>query len=144
MNDFNDSLKGANRELLGAIWRSVKDGVPLTGENAVLAQLMLEHEEYTEDWDAAANSIVKDYDPETESNPFLHITFHTVIENQLRDNEPKGVKKVFDRLMTQIKDRHEVIHRIAVVAAGEIFNTMKYNRPFDGVLYLKKLKKLGR
>ncbi len=47
MNDeFSDAMKTLTRDNLHYLWLRAKEGEPLKGEEAILAQAMKEHTEY--------------------------------------------------------------------------------------------------
>jgi len=142
MNETQDMLRHYNRLLLVGIWRKMKAGEPLEGEERILGQVMQEHEEYHNTWEFADVLSDVEYDPESEVNPFLHITIHTVIENQLAQDAPKGIRGIYEKLMARQKDRHEVIHKIGGAFTEELWKTLKFKRPFNESRYLKTLRRI--
>ncbi len=76
-------------------------------------------------------------------NEILHAASHAIIENQLAlDVEPVG--ETLNRLMNEGLDRHEAIHAIGSVLAGNIFNFMQGNTGSGDINqeYANRLKKL--
>lgn len=140
MNELSNGLNQPNKKLFFEIWRKVKAGLSLKGEARLIGKIMLEHKEYHNTWEFADILEEVEYDPNTEVNPFMHITVHTIIENQLARDEPKGIRKIFKEMMTQEKDRHQVIHRIGAALTEEMWEMMKERRPFDETNYFKSLK----
>ena len=58
-------------------------------------------------------------------NEKAHATFHVVIENQIAMGDELAVRRAVDRLMAEGLDRHEAIHAVASVLAGEINDALK-------------------
>ncbi len=81
-----------------------------------------------------------DFDPERETDPFLHIMIHSVIEKQLREKEPIEVYQFYNAMRNKRADRHDTIHMIANIFAHFLFQTLKYQAPFDEAGYRKVLK----
>lgn len=72
----------------------------------------------------------------------MHLMVHTTLENQLALNEPPVVRKVLKKLQARGTSRHEALHRIGGVLAEEIFEILRYNRPFDADKYERNLQEL--
>ena len=75
-------------------------------------------------------------------SPQLHEAVHEIVENQIRNGNPKETKATLNRLMNLGYDRHEAIHKIGAIVLEEIFNIMKNQKKFDEKKYVNKLKKL--
>lgn len=64
-------------------------------------------------------------------NPVLHIAMHEIVANQLWIDDPPEVWRTAQRLLADGYDRHEVLHMLASVVAGEVFEIMRHQRPHD-------------
>jgi hypothetical protein len=78
-------------------------------------------------------------DEEVDSSPILHEVIHEVVENQIRDGNPKETKETLERLLNQGYSRHEALHKIGTVVAEEIYNVLKRKEKFNEERYVKKL-----
>jgi len=79
---------------------------------------MLEHkDEYFNEFEMADLTYDYDYDPDTEQNPFLHIIFHVVVENQLADKDPIEVFQFYNSMRKKKYPRHDTIHLIGAMRA---------------------------
>ncbi|MFT3949552.1 MAG: DUF1841 family protein [Agriterribacter sp.] len=65
-----------------------------------------------------------------------------VVENQLRDNKPPETKEAYNRLLQMGISEADAKLYIAQCVAVEIFDVMKYQRPFNEKRFIKNLKKL--
>jgi hypothetical protein len=75
--------------------------------------------------------------------PEIHASMHVVVENQIAMDDELPVKMTLDRLIKEGLDRHEAIHAIASVLAGDIFDLMQGRKPtFDNDSYEKSLNEL--
>jgi len=58
-------------------------------------------------------------------NPQLHKMIHEVVENQIREGNPKETKETLDRLMNLGYSRHDAIHKIGAIVIDDIHNVLK-------------------
>jgi hypothetical protein len=78
---------------------------------------------------------------ERAGNAELHAIIHATVETQLAEGHP-DVKAAFARLSAEGLDRHDAVHAIGSVLAGEIYGVMKSRRPHDPAEYARELKAL--
>jgi hypothetical protein len=136
-----DALKMISHQHMHQIWQTSKLGEPLEGEEAVIADAMREHSEYTYLWDQL-DVLPDDKLLQAGVNPVLHIQMHAIIENQLSQNDPAEVKNTLSILLKRGLSRHEAVHRIAGIMIEEIFEMQQKRRNFNEKKYLRELKKL--
>jgi hypothetical protein len=137
-------FRSASREHLHFLWEKVKnnelDG--LSEEDRRLAETMLLHEdEFFNVFEFADVLHDREFDPDTDVNPFLHITIHTVVENQLAAKDPVEVFQFYNAMRKKKCSHHETIHLIGAILAPLMFDTMKNKEPFDNKRYVSLLKK---
>ena len=92
-------LRRFNREYMHMIWEEAKSGEldVLEAEERRIAEVMLEHQdEYFNQFEMADVLADHEYDPESETDPFLHVTFHTIVENQLEARDPIEVYQFYN------------------------------------------------
>ena len=108
-------LKKLSREHMHAVWQLAKNNQldDMPDEDRLLAQIMLGHEdEFSNDFEFADVLAGRDYDPESEVNPFLHITLHAVVENQLKEKELIEVYQFYNSMRKQKVSHHDTVHLI--------------------------------
>ena len=134
-----------NREQMHRIWQAAKSGDLdiLDDEEKQFAEIMLDHEEeYGDHFSFKIHSQDYHYDPDKdEVNPFLHITFHSIIENQIKEREPIEAFQFYNAMLGKKMDRHDVIHLLANVFTPFLFDVMKNHNEFNLELYLDILRK---
>ncbi len=143
-DDLDDELKKISRQHMHAIWEIAKNDQldHLSDEDRLLAQIMLDHEdEFFNDLEFADRLAEREYDPESEVNPFLHITLHTIVENQLREKELVEVNQFYDSMKRQKVSHHDTVHLILGIIAPLMFYVLKNQQEFDTTLYKSLLKK---
>ena len=122
------------------IWKKVKAGNKLEGEEKIIGELMQQHKEFYNEWEST--NFDYEYDPDTEVNPFLHIQFDLIVMNQMNNNNPAQTKITYDSLIKHNHSHLEATHKIASVLAEEIWSVFSFKKEFNEKRYIDKLKKL--
>jgi len=74
-------------------------------------------------------------------NAEAHAIIHAAVETQLAEGHADA-QAAFARLTREGLDRHDVVHAIGSVLAGELFGIMKHEREHDPAEYARKLRAL--
>src|SRR5687768_8813563 len=98
---FNPSRE-AVRETFFAAWRKYRAGEPLVGIEALALDIMLLHPEYHAALAEPERARERDY--VDESNPFLHMSLHVALEEQLSIDQPTGIAQRFAALLRRFQD----------------------------------------
>jgi hypothetical protein len=139
---FNPSREEV-REMFFRAWRSYRDGVPLTGMDALALDVILLHPEYHELLDHPDRYRDKDY--VDESNPFLHMSLHMALEEQLSIDQPPGIRGAWDALLRRhAGERHEALHEALECLAETMWRAQRDAMPPDAALYLSCLERRAR
>lgn len=122
-------------------WRKHREREVLTQLEALACQLIEHHPEYhsiVEDPD----SVDRDFTPEDgQVNPFLHLSLHLAIEEQLSIDQPPGLRAAFDTLCQRHGDRHAALHDVLECLGETIFNAQRAGSPPDGAAYLSSVRR---
>ena len=110
-------LRKENHERIHALWELIQVGgiESLPAEEQRLGKIMMEHEEFYNQFEIADLLYDYKYDPDSEVDPFLHIAFHQVIEVQLETREPIEVLQFYNAMRKHRISKHEIIHQILVI-----------------------------
>lgn len=79
-----------------------------------------------------------------EHNENLRKEIFSIIEKQLKANDPPETKKTFKRLQKQGFSTFVIKQYIGQCVAVEIFNTVKHKEPYDEDRYVRHLKALPK
>jgi len=121
------------RKFLADTWQKYTKNKPLGPLEKQLVSIIEIHPEYHD----LIGNIDSEYFPEQgEVNPFLHINLHLALREQLSINQPKGIKKVHQKLINQHKDTHAVEHLMMECIAEMIYVSQKNNTAMDHENYL--------
>lgn len=79
-----------------------------------------------------------------ETNEILREQIFEIIKNQLRDNDPPETKATYDRLIKNGFDDFETRQMIGQCLAVELFDVMKFGKPYNNERYIKNMKALPK
>jgi len=74
-----------------------------------------------------------------ETNEKLREQIFEIIKNQLRDNDPPETKATYDRLIKKGFDDFQTRQMIGQCLAVELFDVIKFGKPYDNERYIKNL-----
>jgi hypothetical protein len=137
-------LRQVSRKDMYDLWESAKEGdfEDLTDEEERIAKIMLDHQdEFYNQFEFADLTYDHEYDPDTEYDPFLHVTIHSTVQAQLELKDPIEAVQFYNAMRKKKYSHHDAIHLIGQILICLIFDVMKYKRPFDLETYKKLLKK---
>ena len=115
-------------------WHKYRAGQPLAGIEALALEVILLHPEYHQALSAPERSRDKDYFDE--SNPFLHMSLHVALEEQLSIDQPPGIMQRFQALVSRFHDRHEALHHALECLAETVWRAQRDGAPPDAAAYL--------
>ena len=118
-------------------WRKYRGGEPLVGMEAVALDVLLAHPEYHAMLGHPEQYRDKDYSDE--GNPFLHMSLHMALEEQLSIDQPPGIAAKFNRILQKTGERQEALHEAIECLAETIWRSQRDNAPPDAVAYLECL-----
>lgn len=133
------------RQFLFDTWHKHQQAQPLTDLERKTLGILLAHPEYQPILDAPERYLDKDYLPEFgETNPFLHLSMHLALEEQLSIDQPQGLRGCFERLCTRLSDAHKAQHEVLDCLGEMIWQAQRQGRAPDSTIYLACLRrKLG-
>ena len=137
-------LKQVSREEMYELWGHAKerDFDGLNADACRIAEIMVEHEnEFYNQFEFADLTHDHDFDPDTEYDPFLHVTIHAIVESQLEQKDPIEALQFYNAIRKKKYSHHETIHFVGQILICMLFDVMKYQKPYDLVTYRKLLKK---
>jgi hypothetical protein len=138
---FNPSRDEA-RHFLFDVWRKHLAREPLTPLESMALDIVLLHPEYHDVLGNPEHYLERDYLPEFgETNPFLHLSLHLAIAEQLSIDQPAGIRAQFERLQMKLGGEHEALHALLECLAETIWQAQRQGTGFDGMVYLECLER---
>lgn len=122
-------------------YRKQVDRLPLTPMEALAARWIDEHPEYHTELADKDAALAAAYSVEAgHTNPFLHLSMHLSISEQVSIDQPHGVRQALELLAAKRKSVHSAHHE-AMEALGEmIWASQRSGLPPDGHAYLDRLR----
>jgi hypothetical protein len=130
------------RQMFFETWRKYRGGEPLAGIETLALDAILAHPEYHEVLGQPGRYRDKDYTDE--GNPFLHMSLHVALEEQLSIDQPPGIVERFARLLARSRDRHEAMHEAIECLAETVWRAQRDKAPPDAAAYLACLERRSR
>lgn len=119
-------------------WRKRRESVPATPLETMAADIVADHPEYHDLLSGGEESLAKDWTPDSgDTNPFLHLSLHLAIAEQLQIDQPPGIRNAFERLCVRHGDRHEALHQILDCLGEIVWKAQRDQTPPDGAAYLE-------
>ena len=138
---FTPSRDEARRFLVDA-WTKFRAGQPLTGLEQIAAGLIALHPEHHATIEAPERNLDRDWRPESgDVNPFLHLSLHLAVAEQLAIDQPPGIRAQFDRLRAALDDEHAALHAVLECLGEVLWTAQRHGAPPDAALYLACLER---
>ena len=138
---FNPSRDQARRFFFDA-WQKFRDKQPLSDLEAIAFELMQLHPEYHAIFDRPERYADRDWLPEAgETNPFLHLSLHLAIREQVPIDQPRGIAAHYRRLSEKTGSAHDAEHLIMDCLGEMIWQAQRQGGAPDPAIYLNCLEK---
>jgi hypothetical protein len=130
------------RRFFCAAYARLRSGAPLEPMQAVAARWIEEHPEYhTELADEAAALQAVYTVEEGRTNPFLHLSMHLSIAEQLAIDQPTGIRQAVELLAARRNSLHEAHHEVMDCLGEMIWTSQRSGLPPDGQAYLEAVRR---
>lgn len=141
---FNPSREEA-RQFFFDTWRKYGDKQTLSGLEGTALDIILQHPEYHAMLSDPDKYLGQDYLPEFgETNPFLHMSMHLAIEEQLSIDQPPGIRAHFQNLLEKCGATHDALHITMDCLAEMIWQAQRNQTGPDSELYFNCLKEKSK
>jgi len=137
-----DPTREQVRETFFGAWRKYRAGEPVAGIETIVLDVMLAHPEYHAMLCEPERYRERDY--VDEGNPFLHMSLHVALEEQLSIDQPPGIARHFATLAARAGDRHEALHEAIECLAETVWRAQRDGAPPDAAAYLECLERRAR
>lgn len=137
MSLFNPS-RDQVRQFFFDAWRKYRGNEPLTPLEALALQVMQAHPEYHPVLDAPERYLAQEYFPEMgETNPFLHMSLHLSVLEQLSIDQPPGIVAAYQSLLRKHGDEHGAQHDLMDCLAETVWRAQRERAAPNAEAYLE-------
>lgn len=139
MSLFNPS-RDEVREFFFGVWAKSKQAVYLTDLEKLALHILQMHPEYHPILDTPEQFKHQAYFPEMgETNPFLHMSLHLSVLEQISINQPIGIASIYQKLLFKHHHEHDALHDIVECLGETIWHAQRNNTQLDSEYYLNLL-----
>ncbi len=110
---------------------------------SIVLEVILQHPEYHSMLQDVERYLDKDFPPELgETNPFLHMSMHVTIREQLAIDQPVGISQRFEQLKARLEgDEHGAMHYVMECLAEMLWHSQRNQTAPDPNIYLECMDK---
>ena len=124
-------------------WRKHRERLPLDGAEVTAADLITEHPEYHALLEAPEAAVEKEFTPENgQTNPFLHLSLHLAIAEQISIDQPPGIRAAYQALRQRL-EVHDAEHAVMECLGETLWKAQRAGTAIDTAGYLACLRCSG-
>ena len=120
-------------------WRKRQAGEVLTPMALAAGEIVALHPEYHALL-SSSEGLGQDFSPEDgQINPFLHLSLHLAIAEQLSVDQPPGIRAAFDQRAKMRGNVHDAQHDLLECLGEAIWLAQRNGTPLDALAYLEQV-----
>lgn len=132
------------REFFCTAWKKHRERLILEGAEGIAVDLIVRHPEYHSLLENPALALTEEYSPESgRLNPFLHLSLHLAIAEQLSIDQPPGIRSAFQLLAARF-DQHTAEHQILECLGEAIWRAQRQGTAIDALAYVDCVQRAAR
>lgn len=133
------------RRFFCEVWRRQRSGLPLDPMQTKVAEWVAQHPEYDGDLADEAAALQALYAVEDgRTNPFLHLSMHLSLVEQVDIDQPRGIRQAFETLRDRLGSAHEAHHQMMECLGEMVWASQRSGLPPDGQAYLACVERRSR
>lgn len=133
----------AHREVFWDAWQKHLAGLPLNALEVRISRVVVLHPEYHQLFDDREDFLERDFGVDDGSNPYLHLSLHLALEEQIATRQPPEAALLLESLMQRKGlGRHDALHVLLEKLAETVYLAQREGREPDVKAYSLSLKKL--
>lgn len=133
---FSPSQSDVRRFFCSALAKQA-DGRPLSPLEAIAADWIGQHPEYRAELADEEAAVARSYDVDAgRTNPFLHLSMHLSISEQVAIDQPPGIRDASERLAARLGSAHAAQHELMECLGEMLWESQRTGLPPDGARYV--------
>jgi hypothetical protein len=126
------------------VWEKFNNKQPLEALEQLILDVILAHPEYHELLKQGDGSLELDYSPDAGGiNPFLHMSMHIAIKEQIDTDRPAGIRDLCRNLLNKMGEQHEMEHKIMDCLGESLWLAQRNNCMPDELAYMESVRALN-
>ena len=128
---FNPSRDQA-REFWFVAWAKFQAQTQLTGLEKIAIEIAVRHPDYHAMLERTDANVTRDFPPEAgATNPYLHLSMHMAIAEQIGINQPVGITEIYKTLCEQKGEEHAAQHEVMDCLGEMIWHAQRHRTAPD-------------
>ncbi len=137
---FNPTRDQVRRFFCDA-WQKYTQQQPLAGAEVTAAELAARHPEYQALLSHPERAVEQEWSPEGgQMNPFLHLSLHLAIHEQVSIDQPPGIRAAFESLRARM-DPHVADHVLLECLGETIWAAQRQGTQMDALAYVDAVRR---
>jgi hypothetical protein len=137
---FQPSQHDVRRFFCGTYARQ-RQGLPLDPMQSLAARWLDEHPEYHAELADETAALAAVYTiEEGRTNPFLHLSMHLSITEQVAIDQPSGIRQAVELLAARRNSLHSAHHEVMECLGEMIWASQRSGLPPDGQAYIEAVR----
>ena len=139
---FNPSREQVRRFFCDA-WKKHVERLPLVGAEVTAADIAARHPEYHALLTNPEAALEQEWSPEGgQMNPFLHLSLHLAIHEQVSIDQPPGIRAAYQAIAARLSP-HDAEHVLLEALGETIWRAQREGKPMDAIAYVEAVKRAG-
>lgn len=123
-------------------WRKHRAAEPLSAMDTLAAQWIERHPEYHADLSDLEAALAAVYTVDAgRTNPFLHLSMHLSISEQVSIDQPRGIRQAVELLAARRGDLHAAQHEVMDCLGEMLWESQRSGQPPDPHAYLDRVRR---
>lgn len=137
---FNPTREEVRRFFMTA-WRKYREQAPLEGLESTAVGIIAMHPELQPLLESGEEAVSREFPPEEGvMNPFLHLSLHLAVAEQVSIDQPRGIRAAHDRLRAA-RGKHEALHVLLECLGETVWQAQRSGRAPDEQAYLECIRR---
>lgn len=138
---FNPS-RDQVRQFFCDAWQKHQERRPLVGAEVSAADIVARHPEYHALLADPKAAMEQEWNPEGgQMNPFLHLSLHLAIFEQVSIDQPPGIRAAYEQIRAKRGDAHAAEHVLLECLGETIWKAQRNGGPMDALDYVDRVKR---
>ena len=122
-------------------WRKHRARLILEGAEVTAAGLIEQHPEYHALLENPEAAVAQEFTPEGgQMNPFLHLSLHLAIADQISIDQPPGIRAAYQALRQRL-EVHDAEHAVLECLGEALWHAQQNGGAIDAELYLENVRR---
>ncbi len=122
-------------------WAKRQASQLLTPLETQAADWIAQHPEYHADLSDVEAAVAAVFEVEEgRTNPFLHLSMHLSITEQVSIDQPRGIRAAVELLANRRQSLHEAHHEVMESLGEMVWESQRSGKPFDGERYIDHIR----